>query len=388
MPDATTNDDTADDDVGARPASRAMDRALALAAAARRRTAPNPWVGCVLVRDGVVVGEGATQPPGGAHAEIEALHAAGDRAARRDRGTSRSSPARITAVPVRVPMRSSPRACGGSSSRSKTPTGASPAPASTGCGTAGIAVEVGEGAACRDRCCSRRTCTTGAPAGRTSWPSSASSLDGRVAAADGTSQWITSADARVDAHELRADSQAIVIGSGTALADHPALTVRGVELPAAAIAPLRVVLDGRGRVPAVGPAVRHVRSRRRSSSPPNSADPAERRRVERGGRQGRRRSAPGADGGVDLDEATTVLAREGVLQALVEGGGTLLGAVLSEGAARRASSRTSHRSCSAKRAGPATRSPVRRHARPRSRAHELVDVTRFGPDVRLTYEVG
>src|SRR5262245_39800867 len=57
-----------------------MRRAIALAAAARRRTAPNPWVGCVLVRDGEIVGEGATQPPGGPHAEPEALHAAGERA--------------------------------------------------------------------------------------------------------------------------------------------------------------------------------------------------------------------------------------------------------------------------------------------------------------------
>ena len=85
VPDATTNDDNpqgdgTSDETENRPASRAMERALALAAAARRRTAPNPWVGCVLVRDGVAVGEGATQPPGGAHAEIEALHAAGDQA--------------------------------------------------------------------------------------------------------------------------------------------------------------------------------------------------------------------------------------------------------------------------------------------------------------------
>ena len=57
-----------------------MRRALALAATARRRTPPNPWVGCLLVRDGEVVGEGATQPPGGPHAEVEALRAAGDRA--------------------------------------------------------------------------------------------------------------------------------------------------------------------------------------------------------------------------------------------------------------------------------------------------------------------
>jgi len=57
-----------------------MRRALALADTARRRTPPNPWVGAVLVRDGTVVGEGATQPPSGPHAEIEALRAAGEQA--------------------------------------------------------------------------------------------------------------------------------------------------------------------------------------------------------------------------------------------------------------------------------------------------------------------
>ena len=62
-----------------------MRRALALAATARRRTPPNPWVGCLLVRDGEVVGEGATQPPGGPHAEVEALRAAGRPGTRRHR---------------------------------------------------------------------------------------------------------------------------------------------------------------------------------------------------------------------------------------------------------------------------------------------------------------
>src|SRR5207253_5700594 len=80
----------------------------------------------------------------------------------------------------------------------------------------------------------------------------ATTLDGRVAAADGSSRWITSEPARADAHELRADAQAIVVGAGTALADHPALTVRDIAEPPAR-PPLRVLLDGHGRVPAAGP---------------------------------------------------------------------------------------------------------------------------------------
>src|SRR5204863_6630779 len=78
------------------------------------------------------------------------------------------------------------------------------------------------------------------------------SLDGRVAAADGTSRWITSDAARADAHELRADSQAIVLGAGTAVTDQPRLTVRAVQ-PPPDHPPLRVVLDAHGRVPATGP---------------------------------------------------------------------------------------------------------------------------------------
>ena len=78
------------------------------------------------------------------------------------------------------------------------------------------------------------------------------SLDGRSAAADGSSQWITGLEARADAHGLRADSQAVIVGSGTALADRPSLTARDCEPPAER-QPRRVLLDARGRVPAQGP---------------------------------------------------------------------------------------------------------------------------------------
>src|ERR1700730_2622685 len=73
------------------------------------------------------------------------------------------------------------------------------------------------------------------------------SLDGRLAAADGSSQWITSAEARTDAHRLRAESDAVMVGSGTQQADNPHLAVRHVE---ASRQPLRVVVDSRARTPA------------------------------------------------------------------------------------------------------------------------------------------
>jgi diaminohydroxyphosphoribosylaminopyrimidine deaminase/5-amino-6-(5-phosphoribosylamino)uracil reductase len=397
VPDATTNDDTPTDespnhgrptdgrpydDAETPPTSRAMDRALALATAARRRTAPNPWVGCVLVRDGVVVGEGATQPPGGAHAEIEALHAAGDRA--------RGATAYVTLEPCAHHGRTGPCADAlvAAGVRRVVIAIEDPDRRVAGAGIrrlrdAGIDVEVGEGAPAATWLLApylhhRRT-------GRPYFVAKiASSLDGRVAAADGTSHWITSADARVDAHELRADSQAIVIGSGTALADHPALTVRGVALPPRH-PPLRVVLDARGRVPATGPLFD-------TSVAPTlvvtteRADPAN---FSAWGDAGAKVAVVGAGaggGGVDLDETTTVLTREGVVQVLVEGGGTLLGAVLSEGRASRLVAYVAPLLLGeAGRSGYAFPGPATLGAAAR---HELIDVTRFGPDVRLTYEVG
>ena len=80
----------------------------------------------------------------------------------------------------------------------------------------------------------------------------ATSLDGRIAARDGSSRWITGPEARADVHELRADSQAVIVGAGTALADEPSLTARDTLRPVEQ-QPLRVLLDAQGRVPAAGP---------------------------------------------------------------------------------------------------------------------------------------
>jgi diaminohydroxyphosphoribosylaminopyrimidine deaminase/5-amino-6-(5-phosphoribosylamino)uracil reductase len=98
----------------------------------------------------------------------------------------------------------------------------------------------------------------------------ASTLDGRVAAADGTSRWITGPDARAEVHRLRAGCDAVLVGSGTALVDDPQLTVRDADGVPADRQPLRVVLDRRGRLPATarvldGTAPTHVS---RAASPP------------------------------------------------------------------------------------------------------------------------
>ena len=151
----------------------------------------------------------------------------------------------------------------------------------------------------------------------------AGSVDGRTAAPDGTSRWITGPAARADAHALRADSQAVVVGAGTAIADQPALTVRDAAAPPTP--PLRVLLDARGRVPATGPLfdpeLAPTLVVTTAAAPADATDDwqAHGAKVE---------VVDAAPTGVDLGEALTVLARHGVLQALVEGGAGLHGALL------------------------------------------------------------
>jgi len=228
-----------------------MGRAVAVAGAARIAAPPNPWVGCVVVRDGEIVGEGATGPfPAGPHAEVAALAAAGDRA--------RGATAYVTLEPCNhhgntPPCTDALLAAG----VGRVVVGLEdPDPRVRGTGVArlrdaGVDVVVGVAAdAVRTELApylvQRST-------GRAfALLKTAMSLDARSAAADGTSQWITGPEARADAHRLRAESQAVVVGPGTARADRPRLTVRLDDHPSAR-QPLRVLLDARGRVPAEGP---------------------------------------------------------------------------------------------------------------------------------------
>src|SRR4051812_39488005 len=225
-----------------------MARARALGESVLGTTSPNPPVGAVvLAADGTVAGEGATAPPGGPHAEVRALAQAGEGA----RGgtavvtlepcahTGRTGPcadallaAGVARVVVAVPEPTEP--AGGGAARLR----------------AG-GVEVIEGV-------DRAEAEDGALASwltgvrehrpRVVWKAG-TTLDGRVAAADGTSRWITGPEARAAVHRLRAGCDAVVVGSGTALTDDPQLTVRDGEGRNADRQPLRVVVDRRGRLP-------------------------------------------------------------------------------------------------------------------------------------------
>ena len=226
------------------PRENHLRRALRLAARGRFRVSPNPMVGAVLVRDREVVGEGWHRQVGGPHAEVEAFAAAGERA----RGATlyvnlepcshfgRTPPcadAVIAAGVERVIACHSdpdPRVAGRGFARLR---------------EAGIEVESGflmrEAVRLNYRfliaALERR------PAVTLKW---AMSLDGRIATAGGESQWITSPAARRWALELREEHDAILVGSGTVLADDPRLTRRAGKAPGAI---LRVVLDRRLRTP-------------------------------------------------------------------------------------------------------------------------------------------
>ena len=293
-----------------------MATATQLAERARRRTPPNPWVGCVIVADGEIVGRGATGRPGGPHAEVAALRDAGDRA--------RGATAYVTlepcthhgnTAPVHRGARRRP-ASRGSSSRSRTPTHGSPAPGIARLRAAGIDVDVGSARPpSRDR--SRRTCTTARTGRAFALAKTAMSLDGRTAAADGTSQWITgrgrAPTPTACAPSRRPSSSAPAPRSPIG----PRLTVRDVDPPV--------------EHPAAAGAARRARprSRRRSAVRRRPRADARRHHRRRAGRRGRRlarRGRQGRDGagrarrGRPVAPRSRVLAGYGVLQAMIEGG--------------------------------------------------------------------
>jgi diaminohydroxyphosphoribosylaminopyrimidine deaminase/5-amino-6-(5-phosphoribosylamino)uracil reductase len=363
-----------------------MDRALARGESARTRTAPNPWVGAVVVRDGEVVGEGATQPPGGAHAEVEALRAAGDRA--------RGATVYTTLEPCSHQGRTGPCVVALAEAGVTRVVVAleDPDPQVAGTGTArlrelGVTVELGVGADAAAR--------TLAPyllhrrAGRAfTVVKTAMSLDGRIAARDGSSQWITGAASRADAHRLRAESQAIVVGAGTALADRPRLTVRDADGPVHS-QPLRVLLDATGRVPADGPLFDPELAPTLVVTTEGVADDASRAWLAAGAKvltvpPAEPVPAAATSAGVDLAATLEVLAGLGVLQALVEGGAALSGSLVEAGLADRLVTYVAP-TLLGRDGRPALdlAGPARIGDAPRWR---LVDVARVGTDVRLDYE--
>jgi diaminohydroxyphosphoribosylaminopyrimidine deaminase/5-amino-6-(5-phosphoribosylamino)uracil reductase len=274
------------------------DEAMALAVEASERvrgtTSPNPPVGCVVLdADGVLVGEGATKPPGGPHAEVVALARAGERA--------KGGTAFVTLEPCAHHGRTPPctRALLDAGVARVVHAVADPNPKAAGGAdvlrAAGVRVESGVLAEDVERGPLRawlHFARTGRP--HVTWKYAAS-LDGRVAAADGTSRWISSEESRAEVHDFRTKVDAIMVGTGTVRADDPRLTARVPRRGQDVVRqPLRVVV-GAGDLP---PGARvlddeaetlHLRTR-------------------------------------DVDVVLGALAARGVVDVLLEGGPTLAGA--------------------------------------------------------------
>lgn len=225
-------------------AAAAMQLAIEQALTVKGSTYPNPPVGAVILTSGgALAGVGATEPAGGAHAEVAALRAAGDRAA--------GGTAVVTLEPCNHHGRTPPcvDALLAAGVAAVVYAVSDPNPAAAG-GTdrlraAGLAVT---GGVCADEV-SRGPLREWLHKQRTGTPhvtwKFATSIDGRSAAADGSSQWITSEAARADLHLRRAAADAIVVGTGTVFADNPSLTARLPNGTLSPQQPLRVVVGER-----------------------------------------------------------------------------------------------------------------------------------------------
>ncbi|MBN6057889.1 bifunctional diaminohydroxyphosphoribosylaminopyrimidine deaminase/5-amino-6-(5-phosphoribosylamino)uracil reductase RibD [Nonomuraea sp. RK-328] len=393
-----------------------MARAVELAARGHGTTSPNPVVGCVILdAAGRVAGEGFHAYAGGPHAEVVALRQAGGRA----RGgtayvtlepcdhTGRTGPcsrallaAGIARVVVAVPD-PNPKAAGGAARLREH----------------GVAVETGVLAEEAERV--NAEWLTYARLGRphVTWKFAAT-LDGRSAAADGTSQWITSPEARADVHRLRARADAIMAGIGTVLADDPRLTARPTSPQEPALAqepaatqgpapaqesgpaqapapptdlaptqrpqgvrpPLRVVVDSEGRTPPTarvldGEAPTLVAVAPDAPAPVPAGSPA----------AGVVRVPRHPGGGLDLGLLLRELARREVVSVFLEGGPALAGSFLRQGLIDRVVAYVAPAllGSGAAALGDAGVTGI-------AGIHRLVldDVTRVGPDLRLTARTG
>ncbi len=301
-----------------------MASALEAARRVRGFTSPNPGVGAALVIGGRVVAAGATAPYPGAHAEAQVL----------EDSTFPGAELYVTLEPcVAFPGKRTPP-CADAIIRAQIgkvviamldPDSAVAGRGVDALRAAGIEVEVGDGSD-EARQLLRpyiKHRTTGLPYVIAKF---AASLDGRTATANGDSKWITGDLARDRGHQERAAVDAIMVGSGTVLADDPSLTARpGGNL--AARQPVRIVLDGRGRIPATAqlfsqPGITLVATTR-------AADANWKQSITGAG--GTILECEEGETGVNLQQLMQVLARRSILSIWAEGGATLLGSLFDEG---------------------------------------------------------
>jgi len=297
-----------------------MAQALRLAEQGLYTTTPNPRVGCVIVKDGVIVGEGWHQRAGEPHAEVHALCAAGDRA--------RGATVYVTLEPCSHHGRTPPCAHAlidaGAARVVAAMTDPNPQVAGRGIQLltlAGIRAEVGLMAA------EARELNIGFVARMTRgrpWIriKTASSLDGKTALENGESKWLTGAAARADVQRWRARACAILTGSGTVLADDPQMNVR---LPEASRQPLRVIVDSALKTP---PTARILQGGQVLIACANDDLTGQAALVAAGAEV---ICLPGAHHRVGLTMLLLELATRGINEVHVEAGATLNGALLEAG---------------------------------------------------------
>ncbi|MGA0539316.1 bifunctional diaminohydroxyphosphoribosylaminopyrimidine deaminase/5-amino-6-(5-phosphoribosylamino)uracil reductase RibD [Neotabrizicola sp. VNH66] len=303
-----------------------MAHALRLAARGLGTTWPNPSVGCVLVRDGRILGRGWTQPGGRPHAERVALAAAGD---------ATGATAYVTLEPCAHHGKTSPCAealvAAGVARVVTALTDPDPRVAGRGHAilrTAGIAVTEGILAdeARRVTAGFLKRVTQGLPLVTLKL---ATTLDGRIATATGESRWITGPDARRMVHAMRMMHDAVMVGSGTAAADDPDLTVRDMGSPHQ---PVRIVLDSRL---AHSPDSRLGRSAKDHPvwlvHGPDAPGPARTAWEATGARL--IEAPPAADGRTDPEAALRALAGRGLTRIFCEGGAGLAARLIRQGLA-------------------------------------------------------
>jgi diaminohydroxyphosphoribosylaminopyrimidine deaminase/5-amino-6-(5-phosphoribosylamino)uracil reductase len=296
-----------------------MARALRLAEHGLFTTTPNPRVGCVIVKDGAVVGEGWHVRAGEPHAEVHALRAAGERA--------QEATAYVTLEPCSHHGRTPPCANALIDAGIARVVAAmrDPNPQVAGRGLelltlAGINVQTGllESEARELNIGFISRMTRGRPWVRLK---TASSLDGKTALLNGESKWITGPAARADVQRWRARACVVLTGVGTVLADDPQMNVREIEVPRQ---PLKVIVDSRLRTP---PSAKILSGGAFIACV--EADYLRRTALEAAGAQVL--ELPGVDGQVDLSALLQEFGRQGINEVHVEAGATLNGALLTAG---------------------------------------------------------
>ncbi|MGB0684517.1 MAG: bifunctional diaminohydroxyphosphoribosylaminopyrimidine deaminase/5-amino-6-(5-phosphoribosylamino)uracil reductase RibD [Magnetovibrionaceae bacterium] len=306
-----------------------MRAALVLAARGLGQVAPNPAVGCVLVDpdQNRVVGRGWTQPTGRPHAETEALGRAGSKA--------RGATAYVTLEPCSHHGRTPPcvdALIAAGIKRCVIALG-DPDPRVDGGGIAGLkeaGIEVTTGLMAAEAQRLNIGFLTRLELGRpfVTWKA-ATSLDGRIAMADGSSQWITGEQARQRGHLMRATHDAIIVGIGTALADKPSLTCRLPGMKGRS--PIRVVVDSRGRLPLDHPLVTSAHQTRTWLVTAGDLHHDKAEDLRKAG-VNLLQAPPTPDGRVDIDDLLQILGGQGLTRVLLEGGGALSASFLNAGA--------------------------------------------------------